>query len=209
MAEARLHPGDRIVFLGDSITADRHGHVALVREALRLGLPGVEVVNAGVPGNTAADLPARFETDVLAQAPTWVSLSVGGNDAVRGVSPAAYERAMQAVVAASQSAQVEVALCTPTPFEAQFANASAEAVNARLAQYSERVARLAEASSALLVPMFETFRLVQEGNAPDDEARLTSDGAHMSPRGRYLMGLTWLAAFRVAMAAHDTGQGSG
>jgi hypothetical protein len=43
--------------------------------------------------------------------------------------------------------------------------------------------------------MYELTELVHDASEPGDEVWLTSDGVHMSPTGRYLMGLTFLAAF--------------
>jgi len=70
-----------VVFLGDSITS---GHRLPVEEAyphrLREAL-GVEVVNAGISGDTTGGGLIRLETDVLAHAPRLVVVELGVNDA--------------------------------------------------------------------------------------------------------------------------------
>ncbi|MBM3471801.1 MAG: SGNH/GDSL hydrolase family protein [Armatimonadetes bacterium] len=196
---ARLKPGDRLVCLGDSITADPHGYVAMAQQVLSLSRPGITVINAGVPGETAANMAARFDSDVLAHRPSWVTISAGGNDAVRQIPLAEYERALQDMIGAARSAGARVGLCTPTPFEPQFTDAPVDRVNALIAQYAAWVAQAATEHDLLLIPMHETFRLVQEASDPADPARLTQDGVHMSPMGRYVMGLTFLAAFGVSL----------
>jgi len=198
---AGLAPGDRLVCLGDSITADPHGYVAMVRQVLALSRPDVEVINAGRPGSTAADMAAGFGREVSAHDPTWVSISIGGNDAVGRVEPAQYGASVQAMVEAATQANVRVALCTPTPFEPHFTGAPVDTVNALIAQYAAWVERVAKKRHLLLVPMYKAFELVHEGSGPDDPIRLTHDGVHPSPTGRYLMGLTFLAAFGVPLDA--------
>jgi lysophospholipase L1-like esterase len=196
---ARLKPGDRLVCLGDSITADPHGYVAMAQQVLSLSRPGITIINAGGPGNTAEDMAARFETDVLAHGPSWVTISAGGNDAVQGVPLADYQRSLLQMIEAAQGAGVCVGLCSPTPFEPQFTGAPVDTVNALIAEYATWIARAAMEQALLLIPMHETFRLVQEASDPADPGRLTHDGVHMSPMGRYLMGLTFLAAFGVSL----------
>src|ERR1051326_3393512 len=61
-AEA-LQKGERIVFLGDSITqagAGAGGYVALAKEELAKKYPdrGIEVIGAGISGNRVPDLEA-------------------------------------------------------------------------------------------------------------------------------------------------------
>ena len=58
--------GERIVFLGDSITEAGNqpgGYVSLVRDELAGRFPtlGIEVIGAGISGNKVPDLEARLE----------------------------------------------------------------------------------------------------------------------------------------------------
>lgn len=90
---------DRIVFAGDSVTDmdsaqpvgeglfDNVGrsYVRIVENMLSAYYPEVRVrvTNAGVSGNTSRDLLARFERDVVALDPDWVSICIGINDVWR------------------------------------------------------------------------------------------------------------------------------
>src|SRR5262245_20533886 len=70
-----LKKGERIVFLGDSITqagAGAGGYVTLAREHLTKKYPdlGLEIIGAGISGNRVPDLEARLDRDVLDKKPT-------------------------------------------------------------------------------------------------------------------------------------------
>ena len=77
-----LEDGDRVVFLGDSITV-AHTWTRAVEEFVLTRDPekSITFVNAGVGGHTAADGLARLDSDVLAQRPTVVVVNFGMNDA--------------------------------------------------------------------------------------------------------------------------------
>jgi lysophospholipase L1-like esterase len=86
---------EKIVFIGDSITdcgrrTQEHGpygrgYVNLVRALLHARYPahGLTIVNRGIGGNTIRDLAARWQEDVLAEEPDWLSVKVGINDVGR------------------------------------------------------------------------------------------------------------------------------
>jgi len=211
-----LRPGDRIVFVGDSITADPEGYVSVCAQVLARAYPqgGIEVVNAGRPGETAADMARRFEREALGPCPTWVAISAGVNDAAlaagRGALGARLEAAAAAIedmCVAGEAAGVRVALCTPTAFEDHWAGPAARA-NEFCAALAERLTDLATARGYVLVPMFamcRRFAETQDQTGLDASRRwLTTDGVHMAPRGRYLMALTMLAALRVGAGLDDT-----
>src|SRR6476469_8731164 len=82
---AGLKKGDRIVFLGDSITAGGvgpKGYVTLIKKQLAEKHPdlGIEVIGAGISGNRVPDLQKRLDKDVIAKKPTLVVIYIGIND---------------------------------------------------------------------------------------------------------------------------------
>jgi acyl-CoA thioesterase I len=81
VAALPFRPDDRIVAVGDSITADRLGWFELLAASLDLiGRPAPTLINLGVSGNTTADVLERFDLLEAAQ-PTRVLLMLGTNDA--------------------------------------------------------------------------------------------------------------------------------
>ncbi len=66
----------RVVCFGDSITAARYP------EILAAQAPELEVINAGVGGNTTGAGLVRMETDVLEKSPDIVLIMFGTNDSV-------------------------------------------------------------------------------------------------------------------------------
>lgn len=87
-------PGDRIVFVGDSITdAGRRsqsqpygdGYVDLVRSFVTARHPelGLSWLNRGVSGDTVRDLRDRWTRDAIDANPDWLSVMIGINDVWR------------------------------------------------------------------------------------------------------------------------------
>jgi acyl-CoA thioesterase-1 len=98
-------PGVAVVCLGDSITAGvgaTAGHAYPEVLAARLGR---EVINDGVPGDTAADGLARLP-QVLAQDPWLVIVELGGNDILRQVPIERTEEALDGIVRQLLAARV-------------------------------------------------------------------------------------------------------
>jgi acyl-CoA thioesterase I len=77
-------PRSVVVGLGDSITDDLQSWLEILRRLLdlRRGSDVIAVVNAGISGETTAQMLARF-ADVAAQEPAWVLCMAGTNDARR------------------------------------------------------------------------------------------------------------------------------
>ncbi len=122
-ASPPLKNGDRIVFLGDSITqagAGPTGFITLVRKALEKNASlDVKVFGAGIGGHKVPDLEARLERDVLSKKPTIVVIYIGINDVWhslrgRGTSKTDYEQGLRRLVAKINSAGARVILCTPS-----------------------------------------------------------------------------------------------
>jgi lysophospholipase L1-like esterase len=165
-------PGERLVMIGDSITewgrpkpgsadyatALGHGYVAMV--AARLGQlvppPGLEVLNRGVGGHTVRDLAARWDSDVLALRPHWLTVMIGINDVWRhfdplhqheAVPPAEYERTLDTLLARTRPHLRGLVLLTPFYVEPD----RTEPMRQRMDQFGAIAARVAHAHSAQLI----------------------------------------------------------
>jgi len=94
MPRTVFEPGQRIVFIGDSITdcgrRDEappygEGYMNLVRCFVTARQPdlGLQWTNRGVSGDTVRDMSARWPADALALEPHWLSVMIGINDVWR------------------------------------------------------------------------------------------------------------------------------
>ena len=83
----------------------------------------IRVTNSGISGNTSRDLLNRFERDVLALKPNWVSICIGINDVWRqfdcpaipecAVQPAEYRENLEKMLTALQGKVKGIFLLTP------------------------------------------------------------------------------------------------
>lgn len=79
-----LPVASKVVALGDSLTFGYSVDTEVAYPAILANLTGWKIINAGINGNTSADVLARIDT-IVAQNPDLVLLSVGGNDVLRQV----------------------------------------------------------------------------------------------------------------------------
>ena len=101
MDDSLLKRGQRLLFIGDSITdcgrlQTEHrplgvGYVKMFAHLQQLREPAkqVDLINRGIGGHTAEDLHARWDDDVLSEAPDWLFVKIGINDCNRYVTDAA------------------------------------------------------------------------------------------------------------------------
>src|SRR6185436_702383 len=87
-AEIAVKSGEKIGFLGDSITAggwsNPAGYVRLVIAGLAANGVNAEPVPAGISGHKSNQMLERLERDVLSKKPQWMTLSCGVNDVWHG-----------------------------------------------------------------------------------------------------------------------------
>ncbi len=105
---------ESILVLGDSISAGyglekiEQGWVALLAEKLRPR--GIIVANASISGETTAGGLARIDALLEQYRPTAVILELGGNDGLRGLSPARMETNLDGMIGRSRAAGAKVLL---------------------------------------------------------------------------------------------------
>jgi acyl-CoA thioesterase-1 len=100
----------RLVVLGDSLTAGLglppgKAFPDRLQAALRARGWDVEVLNAGVSGDTAADGFARYDWAVPADADALI-VELGANDMLRGLKPAVTKKALSAILDKAQAARL-------------------------------------------------------------------------------------------------------
>jgi len=113
-AAAESAPEPVIVFLGDSLTAgyglpEEDSYPALIQERLRAEGSAYRVVNAGVSGDTSAGGLARMDWLLRGRMDVLI-VALGGNDGLRGLSPEALERNLEAIIAKGRAAGAQVVL---------------------------------------------------------------------------------------------------
>lgn len=197
-----LQQGDRMVFLGDSITQQRI-YTRYVMNYFALHYPDLRVTfrNAGVGGDTAVGAIKRLDNDVLDAGPDLVSICFGMNDAGYGEFKQdrwdEYVAAMTVLVAELKRRDIEVVLLTPGPVDPDRTEGSLDGrvYNGVLARYAEAVRKLA-ADSDLPVYDIHTFMLDVQTRAKADDPSFTMipDAVHPSPPGQALMAYALLAA---------------
>lgn len=104
----------RLLLFGDSLTAgyglsEEDGFAAQLQRALDARGHEVEIINAGVSGDTSAGGLARLEWS-LASNPTHALVELGANDALRGLDPAAMEQNLDRIISGMQDAGAKVLL---------------------------------------------------------------------------------------------------
>ncbi len=202
-AELQLKPGDRIVALGDSITAGG-GYLRYIEQVLATNYPALKspkILNAGVSGNKAESMIARFEKDVVARQPTVVTINVGINDVWHRLKAPhsdvvlhAYRTNLVAMVSRAQAVGARVILLAPTVIQE---NLEAEG-NLRLPLYVEAMKAVAAEQKCGFVDLHAMFRQALAHKPADRTGNwLTGDGVHMAPLGNGLMALGVLRALGV------------
>jgi acyl-CoA thioesterase-1 len=105
----------KIVFLGDSLTAglgllSEQAYPVLIGQKFAAeGYANVEIVNAGISGDTTAGGARRVE-DLLEPDVKILVVALGGNDALRGISTSQTHENLAAIIAAARAKGASVFL---------------------------------------------------------------------------------------------------
>lgn len=112
-----MGPEKRILAFGDSLfagynVAKSDSYPAKLEAALRSQGVNARVINAGVSGDTSAAGLQRFTfaLDAMSEAPDLLILELGGNDLLRGLSPAETKSNLEAMIKEAQSRGIAVLL---------------------------------------------------------------------------------------------------
>ncbi len=195
----------RIVFIGDSITDCGRtgaaapwgaGYVSMVRNLLTARYPelALTILNRGVSGNTVRDLAARWEKDVVAERPDWLSVMIGINDCWRffkgraeeAVPLPEYETTLRRLLDRARTAtNARLILMTPYMIESD----RTVAMRAQMDLYSAVVERLAPAYGALLVDVQAAWDAALAHTRPTDWAE---DSIHPTAPGHAVIALAFL-----------------
>lgn len=207
-----LKKGERIIFLGDSITqagAGAGGYVTLVKDQIAKKYPdlGIEVIGAGISGNRVPDLEARLDRDVLEKKPTLVVIYIGINDVWhslngRGTSKADFDQGLRRIVKRIQEAGVRVILCTPSVIGEK--HDGTNPLDGMVDQYSQLSRTVAADTHSRLLDLRNQFLAFLKANNKDnaDKNVLSTDGVHLSSAGNRFVAERMLEALEGKVLRH-------
>ena len=196
-AKLTLAKGDRIVFLGDSITqagVGPKGYVTVIKKALADKVD-VTIIGAGISGNKVPDLQRRLEKDVLDKKPTLVVIYIGINDVwhgKNGTTKEKFEAGLKDVVGQIQKAGAKVLLCTPTVIGERIGGKNPH--DAQLDEYAGISRKVAKKMKVPVCDLRKAFVDHLEAKNKENKAQgiLTSDTVHLSKDGNKLVAETIL-----------------
>ena len=201
----QLHDGDRVVFYGDSITAQRL-YTADVEEFLLTRYPGldVEFFNAGVPGDTvyggyAGDTATRLKRDVSPYNPTVVTIMLGMNDPgyvafdehIFEVYKSGYKSLVDQLTASSPAARLT--LIVPTPYDEITHGTEFPGLQATVERFGEFVAEYGRQMNRpvanFYAPLVDVLRRAKLDNA-SLASIIIPDRIHPGDMGHWVMAET-------------------
>ena len=174
-------PRASILAFGDSVTFGTGAPPGQGWPELLAADTGWQVVNAGIPGDTAAKARNRIAPLLDAHQPALVIVELGGNDFLRKASEATVKESLRTIIDTIQAADIDVVLVAVPRFSLLRATTGALA-DAEL--YEE----LAEEEGVMLVP--DVF-----ADVLSDE-RLRADPIHPNAQGYRQFADGLLSAFR-------------
>ena len=204
--------GDRIVFAGDSVTDMGsecpvgeglfenvgRSYVRVIENMLISWYPelNIRVTNSGVSGNTSRDLLARFDRDVTALKPDWVSICIGINDVWRqfdtpaipeaAVSPEEYRKNVEKMILAVKDNVKGIFILTPYYMEPN----RGDMMRKRMEEYVAICKELSEKYDCIFVDfqsLYERFLKIRHSSC------IAWDRVHPNQMGATLMAREFLS----------------
>jgi len=197
-AELPIKDGQKLAFLGDSITqqgAGGKGYVNLTIKGLEANGVKVSAIPAGISGHKSNQMLARLQKDVLNKKPDWMTLSCGVNDVwhgKKGVSLEDYKVNITKIVEQCQAANVKVMILTSTMIGEDQQNPN----NQKLIPYNDFLRTLAKEKKCLLADLNAEMQAgIAKAGAGKTVKVFTRDGVHMNGAGNVMMATGVLKGF--------------
>lgn len=222
-----LHNGDRVLFYGDSITAQRF-YTRYVEDFVLTRYPGIEVtfVNAGVPGDTVyggytGDQATRLKRDVFPEDPTVITIMLGMNDGYYvpyeqkyfNIYAGGYQALLKAME--TRFPQARVTLLTPTPYDEVTHGTEFAHYNDVVSRYAAFVRGLAASSHLAMSDFNEAVQKLANAGVKKDPslaALLIPDRIHPSEAAHWVMAAelarTWGMSPVVSRVSLDGSKGA-
>ncbi len=209
--DAPLKAGDRVVFLGDSITQAGDGplgYVTLIKKDVteKLGEKKVFIHGAGISGNKVPDIEKRLEKDVLGEKPTIVVIYIGINDVWhskngKGTPKDEFEGGLRRIIKQINDAGARVILTTPSVIGEK--TNEGNPLDEMLGIYCEISRKVAKDTKSQLLDLRKQFveYLKAKNKFDDEKGILTTDGVHLNDKGNRFVADRMLEALGVNTAA--------
>jgi len=113
-AQANKTQSQTLVLLGNSLVVgyglpQADSFAKQLQTALTKANRRVQIINAGVSGDTSAGGAARFEWSVPARADA-IMIALGGNDLLRGLPPATMQANLESIIVRAKARQLKILL---------------------------------------------------------------------------------------------------
>jgi len=178
----------------------------------------VEVLNKGIPGQTALQGLKRFDRDVLAAKPQWLILYFGMNDALNQNVPVdRFVEAMEEMIEKADAGGVKhVVLVTPNPFieayliERHPKHSEVKDLKGHLEKYEQAIREMARKHN---LPLVDLKKMVLENGGATEKAislirnPLNSnarDGIHLTAKGYQLFADLFEPVFKGNIGSGET-----
>jgi lysophospholipase L1-like esterase len=197
-ADIAVKSGEKIAFLGDSITqagAKPNGYVRLVISGLEAVGVKTTAIPAGISGHKSNQMLARLDKHVISKKPDWMTLSCGVNDVwhgKRGVLLEDYKKNITKIVDLCQAADIKVMLLTSTMIKEDEKNK----LNQTLKGYNDFIIALAKEKKCLIADLNADMQAIIDASEDKKGGKLlTRDGVHMNADGNKMMATGLLKSF--------------
>lgn len=200
----KLKDGDRILFLGDSLTwyggkdePKKHvtkGYVAIVRETLQKDYKDIEVHWASTGGGTVQTLQSLLDKNVLPKKPTIVVIQIGCNDA-RGSTKEKFESGLEELIDRLHKEKIQVIQCTCTSVGEKHDGTNQHDKNLEI--FAQMARDVAARKKVPLNDLRKAFVAHWKKNNPDNKGSgiLTYDGNHFNQAGMEFVAAQMLRMF--------------
>ncbi|NLE24557.1 MAG: SGNH/GDSL hydrolase family protein [Clostridiaceae bacterium] len=212
----RIESGSKLIMIGDSVTdcgrarpvgegrseAIGNGYVSLVQSSIMTAYPErrIRVINMGVSGNTVRDLKERWESDVIALKPDWLSIMIGINDVWRQfdlplqkelhIYIDEYKETLEELVDKTKSKLKGLVLMTPYYIEPN----KNDAMRAMMDKYGAAVKKLAEKHGTLFADTQASFDRILKFYHPN---MICWDRVHPNNVGHMVLAQVFLNAIEI------------
>lgn len=207
--EFLIKDGDRVMFLGDSIT-EQYQYSSDIETYLTTRFPKwrLQFLNTGISGDTATGGAGRFKTHILDEKPTVLTINFGMNDGGYGKFDKnrcdQFIKNTEKMLEAAKAAGIKVALCSPNAVDRRYKSNGAEYLETQKEFYAP-LAGSAQKFGFPFVDQYATTRTALEKMEADtaDNVKPFPDGFHTGPSGGLFMAHAILTGLQAPALVSD------